>query len=348
MNKLSTALFFALGLAFIPAAHATDGVIEINQARALAGGITAGDTAGYPVTISQAGSYRLTSNLIQSDPNVNVIDITHDNVTVDLNGFTISGSNVCTLSADAWPGKTISCNGMGAGYGVYAAAHANVSVVNGNINGMGAGCIRISSFDPGEAQRVENVRVSHCGGIGIRIGKGSVARSGASFCSGGGIYLVNGEISAVFAEGNGGPGISGSNVSISGSTAHKNLNIGIDSSGIVSKSVATQNQDAGIRASAGAFNNYATGNHGNGITLDSGTASGNTSIGNDGDGITVNSMGSVIANVMSNNGGYGLNVLAYRVVYSQNIFRANGLGSFNGTVIQTPAASNLCDALICP
>ena len=42
---------------------ASDGVIEINQARALQGGVTEGDTPGFPVTISQSGSYRLTGNL---------------------------------------------------------------------------------------------------------------------------------------------------------------------------------------------------------------------------------------------------------------------------------------------
>jgi len=40
---------------------AVDGVIEINQARALAGG--PGDEPGFPVTIYASGSYRLTSNL---------------------------------------------------------------------------------------------------------------------------------------------------------------------------------------------------------------------------------------------------------------------------------------------
>jgi hypothetical protein len=42
--------------------RAADGVIEINQS-CVAGGCFAGDTAGFPVTISQPGSYRLTSNL---------------------------------------------------------------------------------------------------------------------------------------------------------------------------------------------------------------------------------------------------------------------------------------------
>jgi hypothetical protein len=43
---------------FIASAAAVDGVIEINQAKALAGGVTPGDTAGFPVALSAPGSYR--------------------------------------------------------------------------------------------------------------------------------------------------------------------------------------------------------------------------------------------------------------------------------------------------
>src|SRR5581483_7661707 len=48
-------------------ARAVDGVIEINHARALAGGVTASDLPGYPITIDQSGSYRLTGNLTAKD-----------------------------------------------------------------------------------------------------------------------------------------------------------------------------------------------------------------------------------------------------------------------------------------
>ncbi len=39
-------------------ALAADGVIEINQARARAGGVSADDEPGFPVTPSRSGSYR--------------------------------------------------------------------------------------------------------------------------------------------------------------------------------------------------------------------------------------------------------------------------------------------------
>ena len=52
-----------LGLGLATPALAVDGVIEINQARAMAGGITAGDNPGFPVNLTESGSYRLTSDL---------------------------------------------------------------------------------------------------------------------------------------------------------------------------------------------------------------------------------------------------------------------------------------------
>ena len=47
--------------------YAVDGVILIDQKTALAGKVTAGDAPGFPVTISQAGSYKLSSNLVIPD-----------------------------------------------------------------------------------------------------------------------------------------------------------------------------------------------------------------------------------------------------------------------------------------
>jgi hypothetical protein len=70
--------------------YAVDGVVLINQSQALAGNITPGDAPGFPVTISQSGSYRLTGNLIIPDANTTAIQITAENVTLDLNGLASS------------------------------------------------------------------------------------------------------------------------------------------------------------------------------------------------------------------------------------------------------------------
>ena len=59
-------LIALLLLALAGPALAVDGVVEINQTCAVQTGCFSGDTAGYPVTITQPGSYRLTSNLASS------------------------------------------------------------------------------------------------------------------------------------------------------------------------------------------------------------------------------------------------------------------------------------------
>src|ERR1700704_150875 len=75
--------------------YAVDGVVLIDQNRALAGNVTPGDAPGFPVTISQPGSYRLSGNLTVPDINTTAIEITAENVTLDLNGFSIVGPFVC-------------------------------------------------------------------------------------------------------------------------------------------------------------------------------------------------------------------------------------------------------------
>src|SRR5438270_1570559 len=76
--------------------YAVDGVVLIDQNRALAGNVTPGDAPGFPVTISVPGSYRLSGNLMVPDAHTSAISITADHVTIDLNGFSIIGPTVCT------------------------------------------------------------------------------------------------------------------------------------------------------------------------------------------------------------------------------------------------------------
>lgn len=72
-----------LAMALAPfCAFAVDGVVLINQSTVTAAG-------GFPYTISQAGSYKLSGNLLV--PNgVQGIVISASNVTLDLNGFSIT------------------------------------------------------------------------------------------------------------------------------------------------------------------------------------------------------------------------------------------------------------------
>ena len=118
------------------------GVITIDQAKAEAGGVTAGDAPGFPVTISQPGSYRLMSNLTVADMAVTAIRITSPGVTLDLNGFEVSGPNSCTGT-----GGTLTClsynlpGNATRGIGILATAPA-FTVHGGSVRGFAANGIQ--------------------------------------------------------------------------------------------------------------------------------------------------------------------------------------------------------------
>jgi len=150
-------LLAALVAAF--SAHATDGVLEINQVKL--------DAAGGTYVISQPGSYRLTSNLTQHDANTIAIRIAASNVTLDLNGFSIIGPNTCRAGQSVAANCDFvlgavgigTVNANGAPYTNYGAT----TVKNGVISGMGGHCLYLT----GKNALVEDVAVDNCGGHGI-------------------------------------------------------------------------------------------------------------------------------------------------------------------------------------
>ena len=141
----------AVGLLWLAAAApagAVDGVIEINQARALEGGVTPGDPGGFPVTLSVPGSYRLTSDLDVFT--TSAIRIEAADVAIDLNGFTIrcvspeiacnSASGIVVIQPAA--GTTIhdgTVQGFG-GSGIMARSHSLIYRVQSRFN-SGVGII---------------------------------------------------------------------------------------------------------------------------------------------------------------------------------------------------------------
>lgn len=108
--KRNSTLYLALFAAVLAAtgAHAQ---IAINASAAAAGGVTPGDAPGYPVTLSQAGAYKLTGNLslTSADPDSVIVHITAANVDLDLNGFTIGSYNVCANTSSHYNGPGNDC-----------------------------------------------------------------------------------------------------------------------------------------------------------------------------------------------------------------------------------------------
>ena len=102
LARLLALMLVTLAAVTLPA-HAQ---VLIDQAAVEAGGITPGDDPGFPATISVAGSYRLTSNLVVP-AGVNGIEITGENVTIDLNGFTIAGPSTREIGSGVFANANI-------------------------------------------------------------------------------------------------------------------------------------------------------------------------------------------------------------------------------------------------
>lgn len=194
MNKYGNPCIFFISLVLLLGLSspvvAVDGVVLINQTKALNGNVTPGDTAGFPVTLSKAGSYTLAGNLTVPDVNTTAVKITVDNVSLDLNGFTISNAGPHTFA--------------GTGAGVDGSTVLNVTVTNGSVRFMGRGGIFL-----GHLARVEKVQAIGNFFDGIFVGTNSI---------------VSGNI----ANGNGDSGIDAGDASIvSNNTVRFNGDVGI-------------------------------------------------------------------------------------------------------------------------
>ncbi len=236
-------------------AGGADGPIVITQERALIGGVTVGDAPGFPVTISQPGSYRLATDLdVRGEPspeNVTAIDITSDDVAVDLNGFAILGPRLT---------GTVT----GTGDGVQGNGKYRLVVRNGRISGMGDAGVDIfgSSY---QGPQIVDIVAGRNGGTGIHAGSGALVAGCTAVNNGSGgigidIGLVrdsvaqhNGSngitaswatISNCATYNNGGDGIRVTNSTVTGCTSRGNHGDGIDGSG-VGPNLITGNTAAG-------------------------------------------------------------------------------------------------------
>lgn len=157
-------LTFPLALLLVPVvASAAEGVHQINQA-CVADGCFEGDTPGWPVLITQPGSYRLTSNLDLRDAPVpgeaKAIQVQIDSslpnlmFDIDLNGFSIFGPVTCT----GFP--VTACDGdSGGGFGIQTTSAARIH--DGMVHGFRTG---VSCFSNCIVERVVARRNA---GVGI-------------------------------------------------------------------------------------------------------------------------------------------------------------------------------------
>jgi hypothetical protein len=176
-----------LSLVLATPALAGDGRIEINQSCAEAG-CFAGDTEGFPVTISSPGSYVLTSDLVVLTADASGIFVQTGGATLDLNGFSVRGPVTCSRNNEFQYDPTlITCSGSGNGVGVYAAATSLVR--NGTVSGFGSYGISAQ----GALIRpvtIEDVRVEQNAGGGIYLNNGTIRRATVSLNGASGIFNI--------------------------------------------------------------------------------------------------------------------------------------------------------------
>lgn len=190
---LATAL---LGPAVPDLALAADGAIELNQAG-----------ASFPIVLSESGRYVLTSNLSVRAFGTSAIRVEAEDVTLDLNGFTVS--------LDFPQSGPIAD-------GVDAQLATGLTIRNGTIRSFNGNCLRT-----GARARIEDLTTRDCSRVGV--------------------FTSDGLVRSVQAEGNGTLGVlaGGTSVVVS-SRAVSNGGDGIGIDGLVVDSVAALNGGDGI------------------------------------------------------------------------------------------------------
>jgi len=241
-NRLFGLLLFAILLVSAPSALAVDGVILINQNTSV-NGIPGCPHAGFPIVICQSGSYRLTGNLVNTDPNTTVINITADDVSLDLNGFAISGPVTC---------NTFQICSTATGAGISSLNNSNITVKNGTVRGTSIGIALNGSAPSGKGlgQLIQEMHVSGNAGAGI--------------------FIVGGIVTHCVVTLNGGQGITifGSGIASFNSINH-NAGDGIDlaDTGMASHNEVSFNGGNGIGGNGLAVNNTIMKNTGYGVAI---------------------------------------------------------------------------------
>jgi len=252
----STALLTVAGPLSPPAGPVTSTyktLTEVEPRTAISLANTPGD-ANSTFRITQRGSYYLTGNVVGAAGR-HGIEIDAPNVTLDLNGFSLTG--VAGSLAGVFAGNS--------------ATALNITVKNGTISGWSARGVELAM---GEGCTVERVTASNNSGDGIAPGFYARVHACIARLNGGGFVLGGRSVvTDSIAQMNTGPGFQALNgATISGSTAVDNTGIGFevdivgsltlctaDSNGIgfevngilIDRCVARSNASFGIGAFAG-------------------------------------------------------------------------------------------------
>ncbi len=154
--------------------------------------------SSFPITISNAGSYKFVENISITDNDTNAINITGSNVTLDLNGFTLTG-----------PGYDQGDSGIGIYVYNEDASPQNVTIENGHIRNFRGNGLQAVGFNV----NVTQINFYNNGAFGVYSvgGNGVIERcnfyANGQSESGGGIYASRMVIRDNSLQGNYGSGI---------------------------------------------------------------------------------------------------------------------------------------------
>jgi hypothetical protein len=180
-------------------AQAADGQTVITHAKAMAGNVTPGDAAGYPVTLSTSGSYILGGEL-SPGPSLDAIVAASSDITIDLNGFKISGgpaggNNNARHGILAQGDRLTVKNGTITGFeknAIHAPNRAYLVVEHMRILNSNFGIYNVD----GPMARIQNSTVAANVIVGIVCGASCHVESSvmANNTRGAGVYLVSGTV----------------------------------------------------------------------------------------------------------------------------------------------------------
>jgi hypothetical protein len=282
-----------------------------------------------PFTISASGSYYLTGSLEFSATSGDAITITASDVTLDLNGFTLSSKDAVTgyaISATSFGLRNIAVkNGVITGTttvtisgtvpnqtwtttpGGFTSAFSGAGATSCQFSHLRlTGCRGASAISVGKGATIDHVIASSNGGYGINAPGATVTDCTAS-SKGGGISADNGSVTNSTANSNGSGGISASNGSITNCSAIGNHFVGIDAfHGHVTNSTAQSTDEVGISADGGSVTSCTSNSNGtHGIHASSGSVINSTANSNGSNGISA-STGTVTNSTATSNGTNGI------------------------------------------
>lgn len=144
------ALLWTVVLAPLPALAA--GEVLLTDAAALAGNVTPGDAPGYPITLSQPGSYQLAGNLTLTAGGG--IQITSSYVTIDFNGFQMDGSGTAGTAVFGNEESVVLRDGTITGFGSAVSGSQRWTIENMRMTRNGRGSSDGNVISLGEGSRV--------------------------------------------------------------------------------------------------------------------------------------------------------------------------------------------------